>query len=205
MRIMNSGIASPPPPRRSSRSQIDSGGPDFEPSRAARRCRKTRAPIVVGSEAQTTEKIMSQQNFTTTLSVDQSPDEVFDAVNDVRAWWSEEIDGRTDELGAEFKFRYQELHRSTQKITEWVPGKRVVWHVSDSHLSFVDDQKEWDGTDVVFEIARKGGKTELRFTHVGLVPAIECYGECSGAWGFYINDSLLGLITTGKGQPNRRE
>ena len=56
------------------------------------------------------------------------------------------------------------------------------------------------GTDI-----EKGDKTEFRFTHVGLVPAIECYGDCSGAWGFYINDSLRSLITTGKGQPNPKE
>jgi len=58
---------------------------------------------------------------------------------------------------------------------------------------------------VVFEIASKGDKTEVRFTHVGLVPAFECYGGCSGAWGFYINDSLRNLIATGKGQPNEKE
>jgi hypothetical protein len=80
-----------------------------------------------------------------------------------------------------------------------------VWHVTDAELNFVKDKTEWNGTEIVFEIAKKGGKTEVRFTHVGLVPAFECYGGCSGAWGFYINDSLLNLITTGKGAPNRKE
>jgi hypothetical protein len=56
--------------------------------------------------------------------------------------------------------------------------------------------------DVVFEIAKKGDKTEVHFTHVGLVPANECYGVCSDAWGSYITGSLRDLITTGKGQPN---
>jgi len=147
------------------------------------------------------EPIMKKKDFTTTFSVDQSPEEVFDAINNVRGWWSEEIDGSTDKLGAEFKFHHKDLHRSTQKITEFVPGKKVVWHVSEARLNFVKNKTEWNGTEVVFEITRKDGKTELRFTHVGLVPAFECYGDCSGAWGFYINDSLRGLITTGKGQP----
>lgn len=147
---------------------------------------------------------MTTQNFTITFSVDQTPEEVFAAINNVRGWWSENIDGRTDLPGAEFTFRHKDIHRSTQKITELVPGKKVVWHVVDSQLNFVQDKTEWNGTDVVFEIAREDGKTELRFTHVGLVPAFECYGGCSGAWSFHI-DSLRSLITTGQGQPTRKE
>jgi len=148
---------------------------------------------------------MDKQDFTAVFSVDQSPEEVFDAVNNVRGWWSEEIAGRTDKLGTEFKFHHGDVHRSTQKITEFVRGKRVVWHISDSHLNFVKDKTEWTGTEIVFEITKKNDKTELRFTHVGLVPTFECYGGCSGAWGFYINDSLRSLITNGKGQPARKE
>jgi len=148
---------------------------------------------------------MKTKNYTISFSVDQTPEEVFDAINNVRGWWSGEIEGDTDKLGAEFTYRYQDLHRSTHKITEFVPGKKVVWHTTDSRINFVKDKAEWKGTDVVFEITRKGDKTELRFTHVGLVPAFECYGECSGAWGFYINDSLRSLITTGKEQPDQKE
>jgi uncharacterized protein YndB with AHSA1/START domain len=151
------------------------------------------------------ERIMNKKDFTTTFSVNQSPQEVFDAINNVRGWWSEEIDGSTGEPGSEFTFHHKDVHRSTQKITEFVPGKKVVWHVSEAKLNFVKNKTEWKGTDVVFGITRKGKKTELRFTHVGLVPAFECYGDCSGAWGFYINDSLRSLITKGKGQPIRKE
>jgi hypothetical protein len=148
---------------------------------------------------------MTNQNFTANFSVDQSPQEVFDAINNVRGWWSGEIDGSTDKLGAEFTYQYQDIHRSTQRITELVPGKKVVWHVLDAQINFVKNKGEWKGTDIVFEITKKRRKTELRFTHVGLVPAIECYGKCAGAWGFYINDSLGSLITTGKGDPNQKE
>jgi hypothetical protein len=148
---------------------------------------------------------MKMQDYTTSFAVDQSPEQVFAAINNVRGWWSGDIEGPTDTLGAEFTYRYEDIHRSTQKIAEWVPGKKVVWRVLDARISFVKDKAEWNGTDIVFEIARKGDKTELRFTHIGLLPAIECYGKCSGAWGFYINESLRSLITTGKGDPNDEE
>lgn len=144
------------------------------------------------------------QNYTTSFTVEQSPEEVFEAINNVRGWWSEEIEGQTDELG-EFNYHYQDIHRCTIKITELVPGKKVVWHVVDNYFNFVQDKSEWKDTDIVFEIAQKDDKTEVRFTHVGLVPAYECYDVCSDAWGTYINGSLRNLITTGKGQPNQNE
>jgi hypothetical protein len=86
-----------------------------------------------------------------------------------------------------------------------VPGQRVVWHVTDAYLSFIDDKAEWTGTDIVFDIARAGGTTTVTFTHVGLTPEVECYERCSPAWSFYIADSLRKLITTGAGQPNENE
>jgi hypothetical protein len=144
------------------------------------------------------EKIMT--SFTTAFTTDKSPAEVFAAVNNVRGWWSGEIEGRTDELGAEFTYRYQDLHRSKQKITEFVPGRRVAWHVVDGYLQFVNDKTEWTGTDITFDISPRRSGTELRFTHVGLVPQYECFENCSSAWSFYINSSLRDLITTGKGE-----
>jgi hypothetical protein len=145
---------------------------------------------------------MKQQNFTASITVDQTSEEVFKAINNVRGWWSGEIEGNTDNLGGEFTYRYKDMHRSKQKIKEFIPGKRIVWHVTDAELGFVKNKTEWKGTDIIFEIASKGGKTELRFTHAGLVPAFECYGGCSGAWGALVETNLRKLITTGKNQPD---
>lgn len=140
-------------------------------------------------------------DFTTSILVRQLPEEVFSAVNNVRGWWSGAIEGHTDSVGAQFIYRYQDFHRSTQKITEWLPGKRIVWRVVDSRINFVRKKAEWTGTDIVFEITRNNGMTDLRFTHVGLVPTLECYDGCSGAWNSYITGSLRNLVTTGQAQP----
>ena len=114
---------------------------------------------------------MNEQNLTVAFTVDQTPEEAFAAINNVRGWWSGDIDGSTDTLGDEWTYRYKDIHYSKQRITEFVPGKKVVWLVVDGYLNFVEDKTEWKGTAITFEIAKKGDKTEVRFTHVGLVPA----------------------------------
>ena len=144
---------------------------------------------------------MNDQNYTTTFSVDQSPDNVFAAINDVRGWWTGDIVGSTDELGSEFTYRYEDIHRSTQKITELVPGRKVVWHVVASQLNFTKDVSEWTGTDIIFDIVRHNDKTEVRFTHRGLVPDFECFESCSGGWRFYIDGNLRKFIPPGRTPP----
>ncbi len=144
-------------------------------------------------------------SFTTTLSVDQSPEEVYAAVLNVRGWWSENIDGPTDQRGELFTYHHQDLHSCTMRVAELTSPIRVVWHVVDNQFNFTDDANEWKGTEIRFDITRSGRKTELRFTHLGLVPTYECFDVCSGAWDFYLQTSLRGLIRTGKGLPNPLE
>jgi hypothetical protein len=144
---------------------------------------------------------MMNQGFTTAFIVDQTPREAFDLINNVRGWWSEAIEGSTDKLGDEFTLRHRDIHYSKQKLIEVVPGKKVVWLVVDASLNFTKDKTEWKDTKVAFEISEKDNKTEVRFTHQGLVPAFECFDACSRAWGFFVNDSLRSLMTTGKGKP----
>jgi hypothetical protein len=149
---------------------------------------------------------MNEQNYTTSFTVAKSPEEAFAAINNVRGWWSGEPDvaGSTDKLGDEFTYRYGDIHYSKHKITKLIPGELVVWLVSDARLSFTKDKSEWKGTKITFEIVKKGGGTEVTFTHVGLVADHECYDACSSAWSSYVNGSLRKLITTGKGQPAKK-
>jgi Activator of Hsp90 ATPase homolog 1-like protein len=142
------------------------------------------------------------KDYTASFTVDQTPEEVFEGINNVRGWWSGEVTGDTNKPGAEFTYCVQGVHRSKQKITELVPGKRVVWRVLDADLSFTKDKSEWKGTEIVFEIAKKGNKTEVRFRHVGLVPAYECFNNCSNAWGLLVKGNLRRLIETGEDQPS---
>jgi hypothetical protein len=143
---------------------------------------------------------MKASDFTTTLLVDQTPKEVFDAVNNVRGWWQGEIEGSTSKVNDEFTYKSGEFHFSKQRLVEVIADKKVVWLVTDSKLNFIQDKTEWTGTKISFEISKADNKTEMRFTHLGLISEIECYRACSNAWGQLIQSSLLSLITTGKGK-----
>ena len=137
--------------------------------------------------------------------MDQTPAEVFKAINNVRGWWSEEIDGKTEKLNDQFAYYYEDMHKCHIKLIEVIANNKVVWLVLDNYFKFTRDKSEWNGTTISFEISKKGDKTEIVFTHHGLVPTYECYEVCRGAWTTYIQKSLRVLIVTGKGQPNGKD
>jgi hypothetical protein len=146
---------------------------------------------------------MNDHNFTTSFTVDQTPEEAFAAITNVRGWWSEGIEGSTNKLGDEFTYRHEDVHHCKMRLTEVIPGQKVVWLVVDNYFNFTEDKNEWTGTEITFEVSEKAGATQVRFTHLGLVPEYECFDVCSNAWGSYINGSLRSLISTGKGRPNQ--
>jgi len=148
---------------------------------------------------------MTTQDYTATIQVDQSSKAVFDAINNVSGWWTDNVEGSSQKLNDEFTVSFFDgVHVSTQKIIEVIPNKKVVWLVTKSKLNFTKDPQEWTNTKVIFEISEQGNKTQLRLTHQGLVQNLECFGACSNAWSEYMH-SLQLLITTGKGQPTLKE
>ena len=87
---------------------------------------------------------MSDQSYTTTFLVDQTPAEAFAAINNVRGWWSEDIEGPTDEPGGEFTYQYRDIHRCTMRVVEFVPDEKVVWHCLENYFGFTEDTDRMD-------------------------------------------------------------
>jgi hypothetical protein len=143
---------------------------------------------------------MKQQNFHCSITASVTPKEAFDKINRVTEWWAINLDGNSKKLHDVFTVHFGETY-VTFKITEFVTGKKVSWYVTDCHLAWQKDKTEWNGTKVVFEISKKDGSTEINFTHIGLVPEVECYDVCEKGWSGHIKDSLLKLLTQGKGSP----
>lgn len=144
-------------------------------------------------------EMAGQIEYRMTFALPPAP--VMAAVERPELWWSQDIRGSAQAPGDEFVFQYQDLHRTVHRVTERIPGRRAVWTVTESRLSFVDDPEEWRGTALVFEAFPRDGGTELVFVHAGLVPTKQCYNDCLAAWKFYITESLAVLVTTGQGKP----
>ncbi|WP_057936382.1 SRPBCC family protein [Algoriphagus resistens] len=144
---------------------------------------------------------MENQDFTTTIAVEATPEQIFAAVNNVRGWWSENIEGTTNVVNAEFSYHYEDVHRCRIKVVELIPNEKVVWLVLDNYFKFTQDENEWKGNRIIFEISESDGKAQLKFTQQGLVPTYECFQICQDAWTHYIQGSLKDLILKGQGSP----
>ena len=148
---------------------------------------------------------MATKNFTTSIKVDKDISHAFNSIKNFRAWWSEEIEGKTDQLNETFFYHYKNVHLCKIKLIEMVADKKLIYQVIENEFNFTTDKTEWINTKLIFDVSTDGAKTKIVFTHEGLVPAYECYNVCHDAWTSYIQGSLKSLITTGKGKPNGKE
>ncbi len=144
---------------------------------------------------------MKKQNYHCSITANISAHDAFKNICKVTEWWSKNIEGKSEKRNDVFTYHSRES-RVTFKITECIPGKKIIWHVTDCYLPSFNDKTEWKNTDIIFEIIENKDSTQINFTHIGLVSEVECYESCVKGWNKYFKDSLLQLLTTGKGQPS---
>jgi hypothetical protein len=144
---------------------------------------------------------MKKQDYHVSMTVNATVKEVFKNINSVTKWWTDDLEGNSQKLNDEFTVQFGDVHVSKQKLIEVVPDKKVVWLVTDSKLNFIKDQQEWTNTKISFELSQHDNKTQVNFTHIGLVPQVECYNSCAKGWDYFIKGSLFKLLTEGKGTP----
>lgn len=136
---------------------------------------------------------MENKNFQYGFTTSKKSSEVFAYLINPKNWWvglfGETIEGKSENVNDEFSFRAGNgVHYSNQRLIELVANQKIVWLVTESNLSFLKNTNEWAGTKICFDIEQVGDKTKATFTHIGLVPPIECYGGCSSAWTQYLQN-----------------
>ncbi|HSZ25449.1 MAG TPA: hypothetical protein VK766_07025 [Cytophagaceae bacterium] len=140
------------------------------------------------------------KNFSRTIIVNASTAEAMKRISQVNLWWAKDFKGKAQKLKDTFTVRFGETFVDF-KISEVITNKKVVWKVMDCNLHWITNKKEWKGTEVIFETFEKGNNTQINFTHIGLVPGIECYNDCEVGWDGHLTNSLIKLINEGMGLP----
>jgi len=147
---------------------------------------------------------MPHTNYSSVIKTNKTANEVYNAINNVNLWWTENIEGGSKKLNDEFIVSFGETYIKL-KVIELVNNYKVVWLVTDCFKHFLNNKKEWVGTKICFDIANQDNEvTNLVFTHIGLIDPLECYLICCDAWNGYLQGSLKSLINTGMGKPDSK-
>ena len=144
------------------------------------------------------------ESFSASITTPISAEEGLQKIAQVGNWWGVGFEGRAEQKGDKFTIRMGPEAWFNYTVTELVPGKKVVWHVDDCYMPWYEDKTEWKGHDMVFEFNENNGRTELTFTHVGLVAGIACFKDCVPGWTHWITRSLQSYFDTGKGDFKQR-
>ena len=145
---------------------------------------------------------MNATDYEHRFTAQATPEQVFEAVTHVSDWWTVNTEGMSRSVGDEFTVQFGDVHLTKQRVTEVVPGERIVWLVTESLLPWLKDREEWKDTELVFDITATDEGTRLTFTHIGLTSQVECFDQCEQGWNYFIGQSLFKLITEGAGLPD---
>ena len=85
-----------------------------------------------------------------------------------------------------------------QLVTKLEPNKRVEQKAIEAGI---DDNKQWRGTQVIWDITKDDGNTNLSVLHKDWKEETELYKKCTDGWAYYVGESLKEYLETGKGKP----
>jgi uncharacterized protein YndB with AHSA1/START domain len=113
-------------------------------------------------------------------------------------WWAEDTTSR--DTGVELSFFGGASVYRLRSLT-FVPPAAASW--------LCETGKEWAATRIVFHLAARGDKTEVRFIHEGWREATPYFVSCNSAWGALLyrlkavaEGSAIGPLFTKEGLRN---
>jgi hypothetical protein len=140
-----------------------------------------------------------KSNFSSSFSANISADEAIKRISNINGWWGVAFSGKSEKQDDKFTIKMGGDSFFDFTVADLIPTKKVVWLVTDCHMPWFADKKEWANTKLIFDLTENNGITTLNFTHQGLTPKVECYNDCALGWTHWIKTSLLSYITTGEG------
>ncbi len=142
---------------------------------------------------------MKQDNFSSSFTVNANAADAMKKICNVPGWWGVSFTGSAERHGDTFIIKMGGDSFFNCTVTDIVPGKRMAWLVTDCNMPWYADKKEWAGTRMTFDLKEHDDSTDIRFTHEGLTPDMECYPDCAPGWDHWIKTSLASYLSTGTG------
>jgi len=142
---------------------------------------------------------MENKDFQSSIDVNISADDAVKKINNLLGWWGVSFEGSSQNQDDKFIIKMGGESFLDCTVAELLPGKKVVWLVTDCHMPWYSDKKEWANTKLVFDLTENADITTVKFTHEGLTPDVECYRDCEKGWTHWIKKSLFSYLTTGIG------
>jgi len=139
--------------------------------------------------------LIKMANIKHYLIVRSSPEEIYKALTTKEGaanWWTAqtEIGSKVGDMNI---FDFGEIYHNKMKIVDLKPTSRVKWEC-------LEGDKEWIGTNFLFDLEEKDGDTILRFTHGNWKEETDFFASCNYHWGYYLR-SLKLYCETGSGTP----
>ncbi len=144
---------------------------------------------------------MKEQDYHSSFTANASPGEALEKISRVSEWWGKDFEGRSQELNDVFTIKFPNGDRYQAKVAEIQPGSKIIWEFIDTYQTWVKDSTEWVGTKIIWEVTPQKEGVEVKMTHVGLVPELECFSQCTKSWNYLMLESLSKFLNEGKGQP----
>jgi uncharacterized protein YndB with AHSA1/START domain len=129
------------------------------------------------------------------LVINASAEKVYKALttkNGVAGWWTPDT-AIGEKIGDQNEFNFGSKYRNVMTIKKLIPNEQVEWQCE------IGD-KEWVGTELIFEIEEREDSSMVRFTHRDWKEETDFFASCNYQWGYYLR-SLKQYCETSKGTP----
>jgi len=144
---------------------------------------------------------MEKQSYHSSIMIHSAPKEIFEKISRVSEWWAKDFEGQSQKRNDVFTVKFSSGDMYKMKVSEIEPDTAITWEVIDAYQGWVKNSTEWVGTKIVWEVVPQKDTVEVKMTHVGLVPELECFDRCTKGWNFLTHESLLKLLDGSQGHP----
>ena len=106
---------------------------------------------------------MEQKNFQSSITASISAVEATKKISKVPEWWGVTFTGNSEKQNDTFVVKMGGDSFFNFTVTELIPGRRVVWLVTDCYMPWISNKTEWTNTKLIFHLSEINFKKIIFF------------------------------------------